>query len=64
MALDTTTYDLGDRTAVSREIEVEQRGGTIDAVRALGAGLLAAFPDRLRPAKKGKFGRGLASSRN
>ncbi len=33
-------------------------------VRALGEALLTAFPDRLRAAKKGKFGRGLALSRN
>ena len=64
LALDTTTYHLGDRTAVAREIEVEQRGGSVDAVLALGESLLAAFPDRLRPATKGKFGRGLALSRN
>ena len=64
LALDTTTYHLGDRTAVSCEFEVEQRGGTVDAVLAVGEALLAAFPDRLRPATKGKFGRGLAFGRN
>ena len=63
MALDTTRYHLGDRTAEYHEIEVEQLGGASDAVRALGEALLREFPDRLRPAKKGKFGRGLALSR-
>ena len=64
MALDTTRYDFGDRTAECHEIEVEQLGGGAATVRALGEALLTAFPDRLRPAKKGKFGRGLALSRN
>ena len=63
LALDTTRYRLGERTAEYREIEVEQRGGTVAAVRALGEALLAGYPDRLRPAKKGKFGRGMALSR-
>jgi len=45
-------------------IEVEQLGGADYAVGALGEALPAAFPDRLRPATKGKFGRGLAFGRN
>ena len=56
--------DPRDRAAEYHEIEVEQLGDAGDAARALGAALLAAFPDRLRPAKKGKFGRGMALSRN
>ena len=59
-----TRYHFGDRTAEYHEIEVEQLGGATSAVRTLGEALLRQFPDHLRPAKKGKFGRGLALSRN
>ena len=64
LALDATRYDFGDRIAECHELEVEQLGGADDAVRALGEALLARFPGRLLPAKKGKFGRGMAFGRN
>ncbi len=64
VTLDTTRYDFGDRTAECHEIEVEQLGGGAATVRALGEALLTAFPNHLRPAKKGKFGRGMARGRH